>query len=734
MPTFVASLTLAALLLIARTTEAAGGDWLVDGTPYVATAAVSGDAKRVELANGLLHRSIVLLPNAATVAFDNLMTGQSELRSVRPEAMVTINGVAYPVGGLEGQPIHNYLRPEWIEHLTPIAGAFRAVGYRVGRTAERFPWRPRSEWLSRSAQWPAPGVSLAIDFRPPEGAPQGLHGVTVTVHYELFDAMPLLSKWIEISNDGSEPITVDAFRSEILAWVEPASMVGGSREDFAAAPRSIHVESEYSFGGSMDSASSAPGVRWVDDPLYATQVHYDRHTPCLLECGPTVGPGATLAPGGHLESPRVFELLFDTTDRERRGLAQRRMYRAIAPWSQENPLIFHAGSAEPTAVRGAIDQAAEAGFEMVIMTFGSGFDIERRDAAANAQWKELADYAHAKGVALGGYSLLASRSIDEANDVVNPATGQRGGFAVFGNSPCIGSPWGAQYFATLTTAFETTGLDVLEHDGSYPGDACASTTHPGHRGLADSQWTQWQTITNFYRWCRSRGIYLNVPDWYYLTGASKCAMGYRETNWSLPRPEQEIIERQNIFDGTWSKTPSMGWMFVPLMQYHGGGAEATIEPLDEHRDHYRQRLNNLLSAGVQACYRGPRLFDTPATRDLVRERVAWFKAHRRLLESDIIHGRRPDGRDIDWFVHVDPDPTLGPDAERAMLVVHNPTAAPVERELPISLWYAGLRNASRVTGSDGRETTCAIDASGRAVVRIRVPAKEMAWYLFRPAT
>ena len=107
MPTFVASLTLAALLLIARTTEAAGGDWLVDGTPYVATAAVSGDAKRVELANGLLHRSIVLLPNAATVAFDNLMTGQSELRSVRPEAMVTINGVAYPVGGLEGQPIHN---------------------------------------------------------------------------------------------------------------------------------------------------------------------------------------------------------------------------------------------------------------------------------------------------------------------------------------------------------------------------------------------------------------------------------------------------------------------------------------------------------------------------------------------------------------------------------------------------------------------------------------------------
>ena len=732
MPHFLSSLTSAALLILSGTSAADGGDWLVDGAPYVATAAISDDAKRVDLDNGLLRRSIVLLPNAATVAFDNLMTGQSELRSVRPEATVTINGVAYSVGGLEGQPIHNYLRPEWIEHLTPIPGAFHVAGHRVGRTAERFPWRPRSEWLSRPATWPAPGVSLAIDFRPPEGAPQDLRGVTVTVHYELFDAMPLLSKWISITNEGAAPITLDAFRSEILAWVEPVSMVGGSREDFAAAPRSIHVESEYAFGGSMDSASSAPGVRWIDDPLYATQVHYDRHTPCLLECGPTVGPGATIAPGGRLESPRVFELLFDSTDRERRGLAQRRMYRAIAPWSQENPLIFHAGSAEPAAVRSAIDQAAEVGFEMVIMTFGSGFDIERRDAASLAQWKELADYAHAKGIALGGYSLLASRSIDEENDVVNPATGRRGGFATFGNSPCIGSTWGAQYFETLTTAFEGAGFDVLEHDGSYPGDVCASTSHPGHRGFADSQWTQWQTITNFYRWCRSRGIYLNVPDWYYLTGASKCAMGYRETNWSLPRAEQEIIERQNIFDGTWSKTPSMGWMFVPLMQYHGGGAEATIEPLDAHRDHYRQRLNNLLSAGVQACYRGPRLFDTPATRELVRERVAWFKSHRRLLESDIIHGRRPDGRDIDWFVHVDPDPTQGSEAARAMLVVHNPTAAPIERDLPINLWYAGLRTSSRIAGSDGSEATCAIDAAGRAVVRIRVPARDMAWYTFRP--
>ena len=69
--------------------------------------------------------------------------------------------------------------------------------------------------------------------------------------------------------------------------------------------------------------------------------------------GPQVGPGASVAPGGAFESYRVFELFHDTMDRERRGLASRRMYRAIAPWVQENPLIFHAGSAAPDAVRRA---------------------------------------------------------------------------------------------------------------------------------------------------------------------------------------------------------------------------------------------------------------------------------------------------------------------------------------------------------------------------------------------
>lgn len=709
---------------IAVATGQSQPDWLIDPSPYEARVTGSSDGREISMSNGLIRRTIRVAPNAATVAFENVMTGRSELRSIRPEASVTINGREWSIGGLVGQPIHNFVLPEWLDELKAAPHAFRYVSHRVGRTKERFAWKRRDQWLSTHAAWPPPGVALEIEFEAPD---EGARGVKVTVRYELYDGIPLLCKWITIDNASDVPVNIDSWCSEILAWVEPASLVEGKPEAFLSYPRSIHIESEYAFGGSMESGVRGPGFEWKPDPLYATQVHYDLQTPCLLECRPKVGPGVVLEPGHVLVSPRVFELLHDSDDRERRGLAQRRMYRTIAPWVQENPTIFHAGSAEPSRVRSAIDQAAAVGFEMVILTFGSGFDLENASPDTIAQLESLGEYAHAKGVALGGYSLLASRSIDAASDVVNPATGKPGGFAIFGNSPCLGSAWGQDYFRKLRAAFGSTGLDVLEHDGNYPGDLCASEDHPGHQGFADSQWMQWRAITEFYHWCRERGVYLNVPDWYYLSGSNKCGMGYRETNWSLPRELQEVIERQNIYDGTWSKTPSMGWMFVPLMEYHGGGPAATIEPLDEHRDHYERRLNNLFGAGVQACFRGPRLFDSDTTREMVRSRVDWFKAHRAILESDIIHGRRPDGRDLDWITHV--NPTL---PTPAMLVVHNPTSNAVERALVVDLYYSGLKGEARVTHADGSRALVAINPQGRAEVKVRVPSKGMAWYLFEP--
>jgi hypothetical protein len=352
---------------------------------------------------------------------------------------------------------------------------------------------------------------------------------------------------------------------------------------------------------------------------------------------------------------------------------------------------------------------------MVILSFGSGFDAENDAPAYLAQLRELVAYAKRKGIELGGYSLLASRKVSESDDVINPATGKTGG-AIFDDSPCLRSHWGAAYFRKLRKLFASTGLAVLEHDGSYPGDLCASTTHPGHAGLADSQWRQWETIRDFYQWCRARGVYLNVPDWYFLNGSNKTAMGYRETNWSLPRERQFLLARQNIYDGTWDKTPSMGWMFVPLTEYHGGGASATLEPLRDHLEAYAQHLAQNFSAGVQACYRGPRLFDAPQTEAVVRRWVDFYKAHRAILDADVIHLRRPDGRDWDGLLHVNAQTR-----EKGLAVVFNPTAQAITRTVRLPLHYTGLSGRARVRVDDGPEQVMTVDATESIDVVLTIP-------------
>jgi hypothetical protein len=440
--------------------RAFGTDWLVDPKPFTATISQASGGNQVELSNGLVRRVIQLRPNAATVALNNVTTAESLLRSVRPEARVTLNGRAFDIGGLLGQPIHNYLDPKWLDQLTANPDAFQFLGVRIGKTAPRFAWQKRHEWLTSDPAWPPPGASVTLSFVAPGNGP----AVQVDVHYEIYDGVPLVSKWLSIRNDSSRPITLDSVMVEQLAVVEPESIVDGGITNFRTTYRNLEVLSDYSFGGNMSENADAPAVHWKSDPLYPTQVHYERQTPCLLECSPSVGPDAEILPGQTFESFHVFELVHDGSDRERRGLAVRRVYRTLAPWVQENPILMHVRSAKPDAVKLAIDQCAEVGFELVILTFGSGFDIENEKPQYLAEVKSLAEYARAKGIVLGGYSLLASRSINPENDAINPKTGKPGG-ARFDNSPCLCSAWGEDYFRKLYQFFDLGkdpehGLDV----------------------------------------------------------------------------------------------------------------------------------------------------------------------------------------------------------------------------------------------------------------------------------
>ncbi len=687
-------------------------DWMVTPCTTPVTVHLDQDTRLLSIQNGLIELTFTTSPNCALVGFKNLVTDESMLRAVSPLGDVTLAGNRYDIGGLQGQPDRAFLRADWVKTLTAIPSSFQYNGFTVSDPQERFPWK-----ATRPAEhlpWPAPGKVLTLHFTP---APGQIQSVTVDVHYRLYVGQPLLCKWITITNHGSDPVRLNSFTSEILAAVEGESSVG---DPPVWRLPNMNVTTDYSFGGD-NQADATHTVHWVPDPQYTTQVNYELHTPCVLEVRPPLGPDTDIPAHGSMETFRTWELLYDSTDRQRKGLETCRMYRTIAPWTTENPLMLHLTSTDPTVVKTAIDQAAQCGFEMVIFSFGSGLNMEDESPGNIARFKEFADYAHQKGLQIGGYSLLASRSIDAADDVINPKTGKPGG-AIFGNSPCLCSAWGIAYFQHIKHFLSATGFDLLENDGSYPGDVCASTTHPGHHGLLDSQWQQFWKIAHFYRWCRGRGIYLNVPDWYFLQGSNKSGMGYRETNWSLPRDLQHLHARQNMYDGTWNKTPSMGWMFVPLVQYHGGGAAATIEPLHEHIEDYREHLMDCLLYGVQACYRGPRLYDTPTVRKMVQTCVSFFKHHRAILQSDVIHLRRPDGEDWDGILHVNPSLL-----ECGLAAFFNPLSHSITRTIHLPLYYTGLTKYAMVSLEGKRAKKYTLNRQYSITLQVTIPAHAFTW-------
>jgi hypothetical protein len=722
MPTsFICSLSiLLATSAVAQAQSIAGDpstDWLVNPTPYKAEIRETKSAGELILENGLARRVIRLAPNAATVTLENLVTGEHLIRAVAPEARVNIDGTDYPVGGLTGQSIQNYLKADWIKDLQALPGSYQFSSWEEQPVSKRLDWKKRPEWLAKDHPWPPPGKHVVMRYSPPTTA-RALHLELpeIAVHYELFDGIPLFSKWITVAHNGDKPARLKTFTSHELKLAETESSVNKvpSTEKF-----NLWVETDMAFGD-MTPEYANPCVSILSDPEYPTQVHFSAKTPCLLRCAPPLGPDQEISKGKPFESFRTFELLLDSTERERRSLARRRMYRTIAPWTNENPLMFHKVHSDPATIREAIDQAAEVGFELVIMSFGSGFNHESRDEGYWNRYKELADYGKDKGVALGGYSLLASRG------AADPKDNTQGSPAFYGLMPCLGTHWGRDYLANIVDFTRHAGLGVFENDGSYPGDICTATDHPFHRGKDDSQWMMWRAITDQYKTLRSEGVFLNIPDWYILSGGNKCGMGYRETNWSLPRAEQEIIERQNMFDGTWSKTQSMGWMFVPLSQYHGGGAAATIEPLREHLPHYEARFANLLGYGVQACYRGPRLYDSDETKAIVKKWVSFYKLHRDVLDNgDIIHLRRPSGRDWDGILHANPGGT-----EKGLACLYNPLAEEITREIRMPLHYTGLTGKAMLTIDGGPPETIRLDGGSNALITVRIPARGRTFLLF----
>jgi hypothetical protein len=183
---------------------------------------------------------------------------------------------------------------------------------------------------------------------------------------------------------------------------------------------------------------------------------------------------------------------------ERSGLARRRMLSTLVPQTLESPLFFHlsggggpGGSAQFDA---AVEQVEQAGFDMIIYSFGSGFDWEvgsccpsflvtnddlpiqarekckktsnrhgwvfrfthfhqqSTDESYIADIANRTQYAKSKGIEVAGYDLIAwTRRPPNpgwiATDPINPS----------GVSACMASGWYDWLTARVNEMIDKTG-------------------------------------------------------------------------------------------------------------------------------------------------------------------------------------------------------------------------------------------------------------------------------------
>ena len=687
-------------------------DWLLNSEGFISSVTESPDKKDIILENGLVRRTFRITPGVACWDYYNMSNGDQIIRAIEPEARIIIDGREYLVGGLKGHKERAFLKTGLIDSLPESYGDFAFRSYEIRPVKQLFEYKQRF-WSSNNRIPEGKGISFHYD-----AVNDTIKGIKVQIHYDIFDGVPVIRKWLTVTSERPENMKINQVVHEILSVPEEKLTRMGNPEKFRPY-NGLYVETNYAFNNSMTFEFSDFSSHWIyDKDYYSASSAY----PVKLEIYPQRGPGIILEKGDEFTSLQTYELLVDSYDRERRGMAIRRMYRMLLPWTNENPIFMHIVSKNDDQVRTVIDQCAKTGYEAVIVSFGSHLNMEDNSPENISRWKSLADYAHSKNIGIGGYSLFSSRRIDDETDVVDPLTGKPGG-ALYGNAPCFGSKWGLEYRDKIQNFLEQTGFDLFEHDGPYPGDACASTSHPGHSGLDDSQWRQFQIQKDLYRWCCSNGIYVNAPDWYIADGTHKVCIGYNEGNYKLPMDEQIVINRQNIYDALWEKTSSMNWGFVPLTSYAGGKKNAILEPLSEHLDDYVQYMIQHYGSGVQACYRGFRLYDNDSTKQAVISTINWYKKYRDVLNGDLLHLRRADGRNWDGWMMVNPHSVV-----KGVVILFNPLKKSLSQTITLPLYYTGLTLTAVVREKEGKKGKVRLNRDYTINLPVELPAESYTWF------
>ena len=314
----------------------------------------------------------------------------------------------------------------------PASAALPFINLTSGPLIAPYAWTPGARGSDATLSWPPKGLRVEALFGGPLATAPWV-GTTVRLIYEIFDGVPLLSKSVEVTG-GS--VVLDSVLVEELAlnygFAPLASMpyAGQSADVPSGSPSypgtgKLSPISNFQYGTTVawtndcltsgcDAGSTQPRLTASDDAGLNFSLSSGAWTSMKLyllfhDDGPEQGFATPLYPSsetywGCTLGPCVpgagtpFEGAFS----ERRGLALRRFLLTIAPQVAENPLQYHLVASDSVSVRAACDQMHSVGWEMLVQSYGSGFDLESQDPAYIARVKADVAYCHALGGEVGG--------------------------------------------------------------------------------------------------------------------------------------------------------------------------------------------------------------------------------------------------------------------------------------------------------------------------------------------
>ena len=109
---------------------------------------------------------------------------------------------------------------------------------------------------------------------------------------------------------------------------------------------------------------------------------------------------------------------------------------------------------------------------------------------------------------------------------------------------------------------------------------------------------------------------------------------------------------------------------------------------------------------------------------MVISTINWYKKYRSILNSDIVHLRRADGRDWDGILHV--NPIL---KEKGLMMVYNPTPLPMKRTLQVPVYYTGLATTARIREQEGPAKSYTISRDYKVELPVTIPAGSYSWFV-----